>query len=59
MATILHIVSKSIFFKLNAYVNFYWKLQQLVLKGDYKSKLAQAMAWRRADTKPLPESVVI
>ena len=26
---------------------------------NYKSKLVQAMAWHREDTKPLPESVVI
>ena len=37
------------------------KILQFVLKGavNYKSKLAQAMAWHREDTKPLPESVVI
>ena len=34
---------------------------QFVLKGavNHKSKLVQAMAWHREDTKPLPESVVI
>ena len=26
---------------------------------NYKSKLVQAMAWHREDTKPLPESEVI
>ena len=37
------------------------KSLQFVLKGavNYKSKLVQAMAWHREDTKPLPESVVI
>ena len=37
------------------------KTLQFVLKGavNYKSKLVQAMAWHRVDTKPLPESVVI
>ena len=37
------------------------KSPQFVLKGEvnYKSKLVQAMAWHREDTKPLPESVVI
>ena len=34
---------------------------QFVLKGavNYKSKLVQAMAWHREDTKSLPESVGI
>ena len=34
---------------------------QFVPKGvvNYKSKLVQAMAWHREDTKPLPGSVVI
>ena len=37
------------------------KSLQFVLKVavNYKSKLVQAMAWHREDTKPLPESVVI
>ena len=37
------------------------KSLQFVLKGavNYKSKLVQALAWHREDTKPLPESVVI
>ena len=37
------------------------KSLQFVLKGavNYKSKLGQAMAWHREDTKPLPEAVVI
>ena len=37
------------------------KSLQFVPKGavNYKSKLVQAMAWHREDTKPLPGSVVI
>ena len=37
------------------------KSLQFDFKGavNYKSKLFQAMAWHREDTKPLPESVVI
>ena len=37
------------------------KSLQFVLKGvvNYKSKLVQAMAWHREDTKPLPESMVV
>ena len=37
------------------------KSLQCVPKGavNYKSKLVQAMAWHREDTKPLPGSVVI
>ena len=37
------------------------KSVQFVPKGavNYKSKLVQAMAWHREDTKPLPGSVVI
>ena len=37
------------------------KSLQFVPKGavNYKSKLVQAMAWQREDTKPLPGSVVM
>ena len=37
------------------------KSLQFVPKGavNYKSKLVQAMAWHKEDTKPLPESVLI
>ena len=54
ITTILHIISKSLFFK--------WpKITAFVPKGavDYKWKLVQAMAWHQAHTEPLPESGVI
>ena len=42
-------------------INSTTKSLQFFPKGavDYQSKLLQTTAWRRIDTKPLPESVVI
>ena len=49
------------FFFSNEVYTFWLKSLQFVPKGtvDYKSKLVQAMAWRQAYTKPLPESEMI
>ena len=43
-------------------IHFFQRNIWILTKGaavDYKSKMVQAMAWRRADTKQLAESVVI
>ena len=64
-----HCVADSAFFPYHFQMNFIQEIYgcrlqkslQFFPKGaiDYKSKLVQAMAWRRADTEPLPESAVI
>ena len=45
----------------NSFIKRLKQSLQFVPKGvvNYKSKLLQAMAWHREDTKPLPESMVI
>ena len=60
-ASILHIISKCTFVSKEIYEFILQSSLHFVPTGanDYKLQSVQAMAWRRTDTKPLHESVVV